>query len=78
MVPVGAGDLSRRAEAVNIREAIASIIGERLAAAIIADQGIHWAVVAAMAEAETSDDPNALAAINAWRVEQKLTAEVKE
>jgi len=56
---------------VNIREAVESIIGERLAAAIIADQGIHWAVVAAMAEAETSDNPRAIAAIRAWRAEQK-------
>lgn len=56
---------------MNIREAVASIIGENLARTIIADQGIHWAVVAAMAEGKTSDDPRAIAAINAWRAEQK-------
>lgn len=60
---------------MNIREAVASIIGESLASAIIADQGIHWAVVAAMAEATTSDDPKAIAAINTWRAQQKQEAE---
>ena len=49
-------------------------MGEKLARAIIADQGIHWAVVAAMAEAKTSDDPAAIAAIDAWNAEQKTTA----
>ena len=59
---------------MNIREACASIMGEELARTIIADQGIYWAVVAAMAEAKTSDDPAALAAINAWNAQQKATA----
>ena len=59
---------------MNIREACASIMGEKLARAIIADQGIHWAVVAAMAEAKTSDDPAAIAAIDAWNAQQKATA----
>ncbi len=58
---------------MNIREACCSIMGEKLARTIIADQGIHWAVVAAMAEAKTSDNPAALAAIDTWRAEQKAT-----
>jgi len=56
---------------MNIREACSSIIGDDLARSIIDDMGIHWAVVAAMAEAKTSADPAALAAIDAWRAQQK-------
>ena len=59
---------------MTIHEAVHAILGDRLAHAIIADQGIHWAVVAAMAQATTDDDPRALAAINAWRAEQKRGA----
>jgi len=56
---------------MNIREAISAIIGAKLAQAIIADQGIHWAVVAAMAEATTSDDPQVLQTIRIWNAQQK-------
>ena len=56
---------------MNIREAVASIIGDKLARSIIADQGIHWAVVAAVAESRTSHDPAALAAIKAWLAQPK-------
>ena len=56
---------------MNIREACSSIMGDKLARAIIADMGIHWCVVAAMAEAKTSDDARALATIRAWNAEQK-------
>ncbi len=59
---------------MNIREACASIMGDALARDIIADMGIHWAVVAAMAEARTSDDPAALAAIDAWNAQEKATS----
>jgi hypothetical protein len=59
---------------MNIREACASIMGEKLALAIIADQGIHWAVVAAMAEATTDDDPAAIAAIDEWNALQKTAS----
>ena len=59
---------------MNIREACTSIMGEKLARAVIADQGIHWAVVAAMAEAKISDDPAAIAAIDAWNAQQKATS----
>lgn len=45
---------------MSIDEACRIILGNKLAAAIIADQGIHWAVVAAMTEAKTNDDPRAL------------------
>jgi len=36
---------------MNIREACEDIMGEKLAATIIADMGIRWCVVAAMADA---------------------------
>lgn len=56
---------------MNIREACASILGAELAGDIIADMGIHWAVVTAMTEAKKSADPAALAAINLFNAEQK-------
>lgn len=61
---------------MNIREAVAKIIGDDLAEAIIADKGMHWAVVAAMTEATTDDDPVALAAIRAWNAEEKALREI--
>lgn len=60
---------------MNIREAVSAIIGDKAARAIIADQGLHWAVIAAMAAAKTSDDPRAIAAIRAWNAEQKTILE---
>lgn len=51
---------------MSIEQACRIILGNKLAAAIIADQGIHWAVVAAMAQAKTNDDPRALQSIRDW------------
>ncbi len=59
---------------MNIEEACRVILGNKLAAAIIADQGVHWAVVAAMTEAKTNHDPRALKAIRDWNAEQKRAA----
>ncbi|MBZ9973463.1 hypothetical protein LB517_27930 [Mesorhizobium sp. BR1-1-12] len=56
---------------LSIEEACRVILGNKLAASIIADQGIHWAVVAAMAQATTGDDRRALKAIRDWNAEQK-------
>lgn len=56
---------------MTIDEACRSILGERLAGAIINDQGIHWAVVAAMAQAQVTDDRRALAAIRKWNERQR-------
>ena len=42
-----------------------------LAESIIADMGLHWAVVAATAEAETTDDPEAISTIRSWLEERK-------
>lgn len=52
--------------AVGIEQAVFTILGDEAGHAIIADMGIHWAVVAAMAAATTADDPKALAAIREW------------
>ena len=56
---------------MNIREACGTIIGDNLALKIIADQGIHWAVIAAMSDATVSDDPIAIQTIRTWNAEQK-------
>lgn len=56
---------------MTIEQACRIILGNKLAAAIIEEQGIHWAVVAAMTDARTSDDPRALAAIRKWNDDQK-------
>lgn len=52
-------------------EAVRVILGNKLAGAIIDDQGIHWAIFAAVAQAKTNDDPRALAALRAWLALQK-------
>ena len=56
---------------MNIREACGSIMGDELSRKIIDDQGIHWAVVAAMSDATTDDDPVAIQTIRSWNAEQK-------
>ena len=56
---------------MNIREACSVIMGDNLARSIIADMGIHWAVVAAMSEATTKDDPAALQTIRTWVAQNK-------
>lgn len=58
---------------MTIEEAVAAIIGKDLADSIISDMGVHWAVVAAMTEARTTDDPEAISTINSW-VEEKKAA----
>lgn len=45
---------------MTIEEAVHSILGGEVAHAIIADMGVHWAVVAAVAKATTADDPEAI------------------
>lgn len=62
---------------MSIEDACRIILGNKIAAAIIADQGIHWAVVAAMTEAKTNHDPRALQAIRDWNGEQKAAAQVQ-
>jgi hypothetical protein len=56
---------------VTIEEASRVVPGNKLAEAIIADQGVHWAVVAAMCEAKTNHDPRALKAIRDWNAQRK-------
>lgn len=61
---------------MNIREAVGRIIGQELADDIIADQGMHWAVIAAMTEARTPRHDRECAVIRAWRAEQKSLSDV--
>lgn len=56
---------------MTIEDACAAIMGRDLADKIIVDQGLPWAVVAAMCQATTDDDPEALAAINKWNESQR-------
>lgn len=60
---------------MNIREACDRILGSKLAAAIIADQGLHWAVVAAMCDCRVSHGPAVKAAIDAYNAELKRLGE---
>ena len=55
---------------MSIERAVGLVLGDDLADAIIAENGIHWAVVAAMCDATTDDDPEAIAVIRAWKDEQ--------
>jgi len=59
---------------MGIHEAVAAIIGDQRAHDITMDQGIHWAVVAAMAEATTDHDPEAIAFIRSWNARQKAAS----
>ena len=56
---------------MNIREAVSNIIGGRVCDAIVADQGMHWAVIAAMTEARTPTHDRECAVINAYLAELK-------
>lgn len=48
---------------MTIEEACHSILGGEVAHAIITEQSLEWAIVAAMAAARTSHPPEAIAAI---------------
>lgn len=56
---------------MNIREACEDIMGEKLASSIIADMGIHWCIVAAMADERNAKKPRACAVIRDYLAEQK-------
>lgn len=56
---------------MDIGLACESILGHQLARAIIDSLGIHWAVVAAMAQAMDYDNPHAIAALRKWVADQK-------
>ena len=45
---------------MTIEQACHEILGDKLAHAIISSMGVHWAVVAAMAQATTDDSPRAI------------------
>lgn len=52
-----------------IREALDDIMGEELAAAIIKDMGIRWAIVAAMADPAGDNKPRSRAALRKFGTE---------
>lgn len=58
---------------MTIEQAVASILGDDAAKAIIADMGLRWGVVAAMAAAApgTKNNPDAIATIRCWNAAQK-------
>lgn len=58
---------------MTIEEACHAILGDQLAHAIIGSMGVHWAVVAAMAQATTDDDPAALQSINEYLEREKAS-----
>lgn len=51
---------------MTIEEACRKILGQKLADSIIADMGVRWAVVVAMCDATTADDPEAIQLIREW------------
>lgn len=55
---------------MNIETAVSNIIGDETAAAIIADQGLRWAVIAAMCEARTPRHDAEVAVIRRYIAEQ--------
>jgi predicted RecA/RadA family phage recombinase len=57
---------------MNIEEACMVILGNKNAAAIIADSGIHSAVAEAMSKARDDDNPLALKAIRGWTAVTKV------
>lgn len=56
---------------MDIETALATILGDKLAHDIIADQSIQWAVVAAMSHSTLDDDPEAIQTIRDWLAEQR-------
>lgn len=57
---------------MTIQEACKKILGDDIGQSIIDEQGIHWAVVAAMTEARRSDDPEALSAITEYNKRRQV------
>lgn len=50
---------------MTLDDACRSVLGRAAADAIIADRGLHWAAVAAIAAAKNFHDPYAIAALSA-------------
>ena len=58
-------------DSMDIREACEDIMGETLASRVIADMGIHWCVIAAMADPRNAEHPRASAVLRAWLENEK-------
>lgn len=56
---------------MTIHQAIDRVLGKSLATAIINDQGLHWAAIAAMTECRVSHGPEVKQAISAYFDELK-------
>jgi hypothetical protein len=56
---------------MTIHQAIDRILGEPLATAIANDQGLHWAVIAAMADCKVSHGPEVKQAIDDYLADLK-------
>lgn len=54
---------------MNIREACECVLGRELSADMIADVGMHWTALAAMADCKVSHGPAVKAAISAYFAE---------
>lgn len=63
---------------MNIREACDRVLGASLTRSIVADQGMHWAVIAAMAECKVSHGPTVKAAIDLYLAELKRENAARE
>lgn len=56
---------------MSLETACSRIMGDELAVKMIADMGLRWTIVAAVAEARKSDDPEALAELTKYIDAQK-------
>ncbi len=56
---------------MTINQAIDKVLGQRTATAIVNDQGMHWAAVAAMAACKVSHGPEVKAAIQEYFADLK-------
>lgn len=58
---------------MTLDEALAIILGAKIAHDITMGQGRHWAVVAAMARATTDQDPKAIQTIRDYVAKERRT-----
>lgn len=61
---------------MNIHQAIDRVLGKKLGTAIVNDQGLHWAALAAMADCKVSHGPEVVEAIRAYFADLKRANEL--
>jgi hypothetical protein len=59
---------------MGIEEACRVVLGNKLAGSIINSQGLHWAIVAAIADCRVSHGPKVKATFDRWLAEQRVLA----